>query len=365
MEDSLRLFYFPLYLWWKITGVIPLRPREFLLIPRDCLIQIEDRAQLKLRRNKLKGCGGKVHYTISEDYIEVTYDIPVSLQQEIQRYLKMTEYNEDNDLGTLFRTEYHYAQFGHKKHSNSRYYTYPNLSRCLRIFYQEVIGEIMHYNIIRGKEGSDYILKNNDIEYIYLGDTRHIAMINIIAQGGTPTMAMLLAGHSNIDISSHYYANLHSMIECRTYMRYKALLEENSEYVLGTNYYPSSSNSLESLPYTTLEGSGRCYSPLFIISDVSDCKKAVGPNGEIGYCCNCQYYRKNNMSYFIDDIDLYKSQIDKKLGFFVQALEKYRKSEGFVEEVKSAFMRLEASTIQYESYHMQELLIQWERGKEK
>lgn len=218
IEDSLRLFYFPLYLWWKITGVIPLRPREFLLIPRNCLIQIEDRVQLRLRRNKLKGSGGKVHYTIEEDYVEVIYDIPASLGYEIQRYLKMTEYNTNNDLNTLFRTEYHYAKFGQKKHSNSRYYTYPNLSCCLRIFYEEVIGGRMHYRIIRGEERSDYILKDTDIEYIYLGDTRHIAMINIIAQGGTPTMAMLLAGHSSIDISSHYYANLHSMIECRTYM---------------------------------------------------------------------------------------------------------------------------------------------------
>lgn len=32
-----RIFFYPIYLWWKISGVIPLRPREFILTPRNCL----------------------------------------------------------------------------------------------------------------------------------------------------------------------------------------------------------------------------------------------------------------------------------------------------------------------------------------
>jgi len=363
LDRNLRLFYFPLYLWWQITGVIPLRPREFLLTPRNCLVQGKDGPQLKLRRNKLKGSGGKVNYTISEDYIEVIYSIPAALHKEIENYLEMTEYNESNNLDTLFRTEYHYQKFGHPKHVNSRYYTYANLSCCLRIFYQEVIADSMHHHVIKGKRSGDCMLGDDDIEYIYLGDTRHIAMINIIAQGGTPTIAMLLAGHSNIDISSHYYANLNSMIECRTYMKYKALLEENSEYILGRNYYSITSTSLDS-SYVELEGTGRCYSSLFAISDVSDCKKTVGPNGEIGYCYTCPYYRKNGLSYFVDDVDLYKSKLDKELHLFLQCLEKYRKNVGLQEDVKSAFLRLEASSSQYESYYMQKLLHQWKKGKE-
>ena len=37
LDRDERLFYYPLYLWWQITGVIPLRPREFILTKRDCL----------------------------------------------------------------------------------------------------------------------------------------------------------------------------------------------------------------------------------------------------------------------------------------------------------------------------------------
>ncbi|GLC79717.1 hypothetical protein LBYZC6_18310 [Lacrimispora brassicae] len=55
-------------------------------------------------------------------------------------------------------------------------------------------------------------------------------------------------------------------------------------------------------------------------SDISDCKKVVGNNGEIGYCYNCSYYRKNHMSYFLDNDDIYKSKIDKELHFLSTAL---------------------------------------------
>jgi len=358
-----RLFFYPVYLWWKITGVIPLRPREFLLTPRACLMTDENgKTQIKLRRNKLKGSGGKVHYNINQDYVEVLYTIPDSLKEEIVRYIDLTETYEANALDTLFRTDPHFAKFRQPKHKNNRFYTYTNLSCCLRLFYHEIISRMLHFQVIKGNDTTEYTLGDNDIEYIYLGDTRHIAMINIIAEGGTPTMAMLLAGHANIDISSHYYANLSNMIECRTYMKYKTMLEENSEYILGTNYYPSAKIEQRNI-YIELENSGRCYSIAFANSDISDCKKVVGDNGEIGYCYNCPYYRKNHMSYFLDNDDIYKSRIDKELHFFINSLEKYRKNMGYEEDVKSAYMRLEASSNQYESYYMQKLVKSWEEER--
>lgn len=50
-----RLFFYPLYLWWQITGVLPLRPREFILTQRNCLEKRADGYYLTLRRNNLKG----------------------------------------------------------------------------------------------------------------------------------------------------------------------------------------------------------------------------------------------------------------------------------------------------------------------
>ena len=65
------------YLWWKITGVIPLRPREFLLTSRNCLCKDRDEYFLTLRRNNLKGSSSSkiVKYKIEEDYFDTTYQI--------------------------------------------------------------------------------------------------------------------------------------------------------------------------------------------------------------------------------------------------------------------------------------------------
>lgn len=358
-----RLFFYPIYLWWKITGVIPLRPREFLLIPRDCLvIDKNGKTQIRLRRNRLKGSGGKVQYSIDQDYIEVLYIIPEWLKLEIENYLNLTESYESNQLRTLFRTEPHFARFGQPKHKNNRFYTYINLSCCLRCFYQDIVFQKMNYHVFKNAVNKDYSLNDNEIEYIYLGDTRHIAMINIIAEGGTPTMAMLLAGHADIDISSHYYANLSNMIECRTYMKYKALLEKNTEYAFGINYYPQA-HRIDDRRYIELENRGRCYSPAFNEGSISDCRKVQGANGEIGYCFSCPYYRKNQMAYYLDDDDIYKSKINEEVGFFIKHLERYRRRMGNEEEVKTAYMRLEASSGQYETYYMQKLLNNWEKKR--
>jgi len=66
-------------------------------------------------------------------------------------------------------------------------------------------------------------------------------VVNIVAEGGTPHMAMLLAGHSDITMSSHYYSNIANMIECKTYRKYKAISSKKDRFEFGKNFYPLSS----------------------------------------------------------------------------------------------------------------------------
>lgn len=96
-----RLFYYPLYLWWKVTGVIPLRPREFILTQRNCLHKKEDGYYLTLRRNHLKGSNRRKNYKVKDDYVPVQYKIPDSLAQEILIYLDYTKDYTATELDTL------------------------------------------------------------------------------------------------------------------------------------------------------------------------------------------------------------------------------------------------------------------------
>ena len=45
--------FFPVYLWWKLTAILPLRCTEFLLTPRDCIRLDKGRYLLSIRRTQL------------------------------------------------------------------------------------------------------------------------------------------------------------------------------------------------------------------------------------------------------------------------------------------------------------------------
>lgn len=68
ISEEERMFYFPLYLWWKVTGVYPQRPREFLLMPRDCIQPGRDGYYLTMRKNMLKGSDTEKTYTNTNNF---------------------------------------------------------------------------------------------------------------------------------------------------------------------------------------------------------------------------------------------------------------------------------------------------------
>ena len=86
--------YFPLYLWWKITNIIPLRLVEFCIIPYDCIKESADgKNYIYLRRSALKGHKkGRIHvsYKIDEDYNIHKYVISKEIVNLIKEYKEIT-----------------------------------------------------------------------------------------------------------------------------------------------------------------------------------------------------------------------------------------------------------------------------------
>lgn len=354
MEKEERLFYYPLYLWWHITGVIPLRPREFILTQRDCLEKRKDGYYLTLRRDKLKGGKRKVYYNISEDYDTSTYKIPEKLGNEISRYLDYTKEYDNTDIHTLFVSDTHYKKWKQKKHSNSRYLTYINFNTILRYFYAEVIEGKYGIRVVSSEQGH---LHKGEINYLHLGDTRHIALINIIAEGGTPLTAMLLAGHSDINMAAHYYSNLTNLIECRTYRQYRLITKGTASYEVSTaQHLPVRSDR-----YVELHDGGRCYSEKMMNKDISDCQCAVGPRGEIGYCLECGYYRNKGESYF-SLASVYKRHIKADTEHLAEAVALVRKGMGKTEDIGSALLKLKASSYSYQEFCNEKLAHDIEKG---
>jgi hypothetical protein len=353
-EDE-RLFFYPLFLWWQISGVVPLRPREFILTPRNCIEKRDDGFYLTLRKNSIKGSDKKISYKIDTDYYTVQYKIPDNLAEEILKYLDFTKKYESTELNTLFITDTHYQKWNKKKFSNNRYFTYVNMNCVMRYFFNEIIEN--KYGLKITYDRTSKHLQDGFINYLYLGDTRHLALINIIAEGGNPVIAMMLAGHENIEMSAHYYSNITSLIECRTYKQYRRILKGNVTYEISRK----EKLSLNIKDFTLLDDGGKCYSEAFKNNCFSDCKKISGPEGEIGYCPNCTFYRKASLKNFLRSDNIYKRKIEDDCTHLAQVVKRVRIQKGNSEDILQAILRLQNSSYSYQQYYEEKMLKEKEK----
>ena len=181
---------------------------------------------------------------------------------------------------------------------------------------------------------------------IHLGDTRHIAIINLMQEGGTPAAAMFLAGHTNEIMSAHYGSNVAELIECKTYRTYRQLTASEHNY--------SISKSVPILTVgtgKTLSDGSTCFSPAYANGSYDDCLQTAGPAGEIAYCPSCQYYRKGINAFFEED-NIYRRQINEDVKELLEAIEIVKSHSGDSETIGQALLRLHSSSQSYSAFLM-------------
>lgn len=324
--EAEKLFYFPLYLWWNLTAVLPLRPTEFLMMPRECLSVQEAGECVSVRRTRLKG-GAKLTYTIEGDFDVKKYPVSRELAREIRWYMEMTDRMAASPVGALFRREActRYKRWD-KGTAVDTAYNYSNLSNTLKIFRQEVLP------------------RRDDIAEIHLGDTRHIAMMNLVISGGSPSVCMELAGHGDIDTSSHYYANMAGLVECATYEMYRKGRKGPMAAIKGSRKY-----SVTPVRERTRIKDGWCCSDARRERRVDDCIMAVSPAGEIGDCKSCQHFRADRQGVELDFYDPVrgKETVDADSWFLMHMVEAVRQGIGRQEDIRSAMLRLQQSCGHY------------------
>lgn len=198
--------YYPLFLWWKISNIIPMRPTEFLLLKRDCIIQEGEVYLLEVERIKdneaiLNNIPIETKIPISEElkididrYIELSSPYHFSSINQLcsfTTYLRMLKaedifsriYIDFNKASTMFFNEFH-------------------LLRLLNLFY-EIIYE--DYSDLLIKEFNDKgRLVPRPLEMLRLGDTRHFAIYQLRMRGLSALTIARLAGHKQIKTQEKY-----------------------------------------------------------------------------------------------------------------------------------------------------------------
>jgi len=325
--ESAKLFYFPVFLWWNLTAILPLRPTEFLMMPQDCLACSGNEYFITVRRTRLKGGNSRITYSIDGDFEKKSYPVSWKLAKEIKWYQDLTDGMQPSPIGALFRREASscYERWD-KRASVALPYGYMNLNFALKVFYREVLSE------------------RNDICIIHLGDTRHIAMMNLIISGGSPTVCMELAGHEDIDVSSNYYANMANLVECATYEMYRKGKKGSQVLLQGKKEY-----QFVQPDRLTRVKDGWCRSSIRKELGVADCISAVNSLGEIGDCKCCRYFMADRQGVHLDFYDTVKGKesVDADSWFLMHMIEAVRQGIGLQEDIKSAMLRLQQSCRHY------------------
>lgn len=345
-----REYFYPLYLWWRITMILPLRVTEFSVIPKDCLSYKNHRWYLTVRRTAIKGKNDVTkRYKIDTDYKKYTYEVTKEIADLIIGYKNVLTKYKSADLDTLFSD----SAFGITRKNlflNTRIYNvYPHLrvrhfSTIQEDFYRYYVMDKAHYKVLEkteaertDKDGCIINLGKDEIVKINLGDTRHIALQNLLINGCNYLMAKEVSGHDTIDMIYHYAGNLKNLVKCKAFSLYQQS-KKTEKMELGTNTKAEDILLEKSLAYIETD-IGRCYSKNFVEkNEVSDCYKVGGD------CAVCCYFEGDKVK---EQIKMREEEFEKRVArllFWLNSKNETKNKEElaiFAEEMVTAEKNLE------------------------
>ena len=347
-NKELKELYFPLYLWWKITNIIPLRITEFCVTPYDCIEESTDgKFYIYLRRTTLKGNKKEqrsfVSHKIDKDYKIYKYPISKEIADLIKEYQEITKMNRrDYNRLICYITYISRAHFfGDKLNDDSplfsRNFSRESLLRLRDRFLTKIVQYEYNYEILNaddfinerivGIENNETVivefkpLKDNQISTFRLGDIRHYAMINLVLSDISPILVKELVDHEDINTSFHYFGNTSELVKFISYTKYKEICKK--EYDKDYKNNVTVDRILNQLEYNeSIEvDNGRCISKYFIAGKLNDCI----PND--GDCENCDFFiqekaldKKNKKL----KLKIIESAIDKQSELIADLLSSYK-----------------------------------------
>ena len=160
-------------------------------------------------------------------------------------------------------------------------------------------------------------------------------MISLILQGGNPVICKELAGHENIDISSHYYGNLSQLVDCMTYELYRKQSRKPQKSTQIVQVRPIYGEFAE------IEG-GRCYSSRYVADgSVDDCLAHWDSQSMLGDCQTCKYFRVQNRTFHWEELQRVQAKaIDSSFECLRMIIKQVRLHRMDAEELDRAMAKL-------------------------
>ena len=210
ISKTLKLYFMPLLLWWKITSIIPMRPSEFCTkIIRNCLLNEDGNYFLKIDRVKKKSNLNRKLLPILP-MVKITKEIHDLIEDYI---LKTNEYGNSYTL-----ISYRAIAGLREKMVNTRSWLYVNfaINSTRRKYDQdrfsiEILNTLIDrfYRDIINSYYKDIYIK----EKIKLGDTRHLAFTSLMLQGLSPIEIAIIGGHRTLSAFDNYTCSVNSYVD--------------------------------------------------------------------------------------------------------------------------------------------------------
>lgn len=292
-SDVEKELYYPIYLWWEISMILPSRVTEFTLMPKECIDGTPDAWKLKIRRTQLKGKKRRPHgYTIKEDYEIKEYAISNKIASAIQDYKERTKRYEEAEIDSLFSNDVLVKLLDMSNLKKRGYLDAYQMAMLLDWFYVSILQGKYGLRIldkgalnVPNENGELRRLHQHEIVRMTLGDSRHIAIQNMLINGCNILIAKELTGQESANMVFHYSGNIKNLIRCRAYTLFQMSKQKE---VTVPNIVKKRNNILvveANREYKEVDG-GVCYSPLFVL--YQDCKDCFMVAGE---CECCTYFK--------------------------------------------------------------------------
>ena len=267
LSDDEFCKWFPVYFWVQITFILPLRATEMLVTPYDFLVYRGNNVYMRIKRTVLKGGGKQVYYDVDKDYKVFEYQVPkTKVITVIEKYRELTK---NNDRKCLFSSG---------NSSVNGFFSLQSFNMLLEAFITEYLIGNRKYDYAKFACGIE------EFSIVTAGDSRPIAMANLLYQQVGSDICRQLANHINLSTSAGYYNNVSNTIFASTIMQIQQKI--NSEYKQIAKL-----ESDKEMLISPIHVDSFCNSPdrPKITGKISHCKEAGILNIDDD-CIGCRYY---------------------------------------------------------------------------
>lgn len=216
IDDDTFKRWFPIFFWVNVTFTLPLRATEMLVTPANCIERKEDNTVcIRIRRTKLKKGHKTVRYSVEHDYKIFEYTIPdTQAVAVIEKYIDLTK-----DQNRRFLFEY-------QDNMTNKMMSLDAFNRLLADFTTKYLVNNHRYDFVKYATGIE------EFETVTAGDSRPIAMANLLFSNAGEDICRQLADHENIVTSAGYYTNVSETIFNSSIMRVQKRLNAREEDII-------------------------------------------------------------------------------------------------------------------------------------